>query len=531
MDAGLEARTARLVTWLLLAATLLVGVAHIAFLPPWEGFDETAHWSYVQELADAGRPPRYGADGLSEDTYRYAGPMSYRSAVPFEATGRPTYRSYREAGARPVVGGPSRYTSGRELNWQAQHPPLYYALLAPLHDLLRGAGWLDELMALRLASFAFAYVGLAVGVLVAQRRGRVGRPGFGPWTAPIMAAWPFLFPQFFPEFARLGNDSLCLLFTGAAWALTLRFLDGEADWLTAAALGLTLGLGLLTKAFFLPIGAGVGVLLLAQAWRGGRRAHDLGRALAAGIVAAAVGGWWYVAKRLETGSFTGADEFIRLGRTGGLATMAQGYSTAELIQGLATLPATFLWAGTWSLARLPDILLLIPAALLGWTAIGYLRRLRQADLVGWTPLAFAVPMAVGLVYHIYAWMAGVSAVTPGWYFHILAAPLGFAVALGWRGPRVLAALVTLTGAYTMLAWAWQLSLFSGCAAKLGLDKHYTLSGANCFIDLHALSAVARPGLGVPTAGLGALLAITAGVVAWRAIRPPVSSEPEALAAL
>ena len=45
---------ARLVTGLLLAAVAFLGLAQIAFLPPWEGFDETAHWSYIQELSDTG---------------------------------------------------------------------------------------------------------------------------------------------------------------------------------------------------------------------------------------------------------------------------------------------------------------------------------------------------------------------------------------------------------------------------------------------------------------------------------------------
>jgi hypothetical protein len=36
----------------LLFGQLFFGIAHIALLPPWEGFDETAHYSSIQQIAD-----------------------------------------------------------------------------------------------------------------------------------------------------------------------------------------------------------------------------------------------------------------------------------------------------------------------------------------------------------------------------------------------------------------------------------------------------------------------------------------------
>ncbi|PYM60955.1 MAG: hypothetical protein DMD79_14360 [Candidatus Rokuibacteriota bacterium] len=54
----------------LLAGHLLLGVAHVAILPPWEGFDETAHYSYLQQLADRGELPRLGTARMSTDVER-----------------------------------------------------------------------------------------------------------------------------------------------------------------------------------------------------------------------------------------------------------------------------------------------------------------------------------------------------------------------------------------------------------------------------------------------------------------------------
>jgi hypothetical protein len=520
-----DTRAAGWVSALLLLATALVGLAHIAFLPPWEGFDETAHWSYIQELADTGHPPRYGVDGLSRDTDAYSGPFAYSGAAPFDRTGRLTYRSYRESGARPILGGATRYAGNASGNWQSQHPPLYYALMAPLYRLTHGWRWVDQLFALRLASFALAYLGLVAGVLATGRLSK----SFGVWAAPIAAAWPFLFPQFFPEFARLGNDSLCLLCMGAAWTALTRILSGPGGWGSALALGLALGAGLLAKAFFLPIGAGVAALLIARWWTGGRRPALVLQAALAGVVALAIGGWWYVEKRLETGSLTGSDEFIRLHQAGGARLLLENFSAGEFVHGLLALPGTFLWAGTWSLARLPEIWLVAPALLLAIPAVDYLRALpRRKDVLTWAPVALAAPMLAGLVYHVFVWMAGTSAETPGWYLHILAAPLGLGVAIGWRRPRALAILTGLTGLYTLAAWAFQLSMFSGCAAKIGSDKHYSLAGAGCFVDAHVLRQLAHPLAGGVALLAGVACALAAALLAWRAFRPAAEPEPVAL---
>jgi hypothetical protein len=273
-----------------------------------------------------------------------------------------------------------------------------------------------------------------------------------------------------------------------------------------------------------------------------RRPADFGQAVLAGLIALAIGGWWYGLKRLETGSFTGSDEFIRLNHGGAMAQLADGFSAAELVRGLGQIIATFVWAGTWSLARLPEILLIPPIALLGLCLVDYLRTLVRAlrdlrprsqlgpGLIAFAPLALAVPMAAGLIYHVFVWMAGASAATPGWYFHILAAPLGLAVAIGWRRPLLLGALAALTGLYTLVAWSFQLSMFSGCAAKLGENKHYNLHDAGCFIDPRALVALGHPTLGALSLGLGLTLLALAFALCARAFAPqaPVCVELAAL---
>ena len=56
----------------LLAAAALLGLAHVALLPPWEGFDEEAHYSILQQLVDERAVPERNGARISRDVGDYA---------------------------------------------------------------------------------------------------------------------------------------------------------------------------------------------------------------------------------------------------------------------------------------------------------------------------------------------------------------------------------------------------------------------------------------------------------------------------
>ncbi|MBC7489321.1 MAG: hypothetical protein H7240_04355, partial [Glaciimonas sp.] len=60
-------------------AIYLLGVAFICFLPPWEGYDEMAHFSYAQQVADTGQLPSFEHGKLAKDveTYKRLAPTPY----------------------------------------------------------------------------------------------------------------------------------------------------------------------------------------------------------------------------------------------------------------------------------------------------------------------------------------------------------------------------------------------------------------------------------------------------------------------
>src|SRR4051812_38954640 len=130
------ASTPRLAIALLLLGALILGLSHAALLPPWEGFDETGHYSYIQQLAETSDWPRQH-DMMSKDVDDYLkvapttesmhGAWTYHR---FFSEGRDIIERARQA-IHALPTEPRRWEAGTIENWQSQHPPLYYLAMAP----------------------------------------------------------------------------------------------------------------------------------------------------------------------------------------------------------------------------------------------------------------------------------------------------------------------------------------------------------------------------------------------------------------
>ena len=516
---------------LLLGAVVLVGLAQLLVLPPFEGFDETAHYSYIREIADTRTIPIFGRSTIATVVadYRRWGPMPYTTVVPFNQNGGWTYQTfaanadahepYRARYRRPDASD-RRYKTTPELNWEAQHPPLYYALLAPVMRATDGLSFNTQFLLLRLVSYGLGLLGLLMGLYGTLRF----FPNAGASARAQVAGallYPFLVPMFLPEFARLGNDSLCMFFVGTAWVALLAVVADRNQRTPALLLGLSLGLGLLTKAFFLPIGTGVCGYLF---YRSFSARHDqtlartrLHQALLATSLAVLIGGWWYVYKFIAFHSITGGAELMRLDTQGGLlANLQRKFAFRYFARGFAALLATTYYTATWSLARLPEAFYIPGLALLFVIGIGVVRRLRQTPLIAadWAPVWLATPMVGGFVYFILAQIAlnesgnGIG----GWYFNILAPSIavlfGFGLqdAMSRRSTRWLIAGLGVYAGLFFVAGQWaQTTLYAGCSIKTAENKYYVFRDAyfclNRLSDLHSHLSV----IGWPVAALTCFL--------------------------
>ena len=553
---------------LLLAATLLIGIAWILVQPPFEGFDETMHYSSIREIADTHTLPKYGKSRIALFVEEYgaraplplgqrhgvqvAQPMSYADFAHDDAARRAFAADFA---SEPGLG--RRFEPGSSLNWQARHPPLYYVMLSPLMRATDGLSCVAQMMALRVASWLMAVAGLAIGVWGTARfirsRRRAGRAedshgavadggapraeGDLPRALPTAClAYPIFVPMFFPEFARLGNDSLCLLIFGVVWALLLQMLAREPSWARAAALGVCIGVGLLTKAFFIPIAAGAVGCLAWSAWSSSAPSACRSRMLRdAGLVTAVallIGGSWYVPAYLESGTLIGNNDLIALDREGGLISgLREHFAWRHVGRGIAAFIVTGYFGGTWTLARLPEWMYapgLITIALMCVAALRAPRDPRVTRLLT-AILWVLLPMLGGMAYHLLSRIAeGTEGHgTPGWYMSILApacaVPLGagmIAVA-GWRRARWLAPALWVWMVAFVVATFWlHAALYAGVAVKDMQTRHIACPGG--WMSLLDVAEIHR-GLAVfgwPTAsaaclGAGTLMALLAGHAAQR----------------
>lgn len=256
---------------------LLVCLTALLILPPYEGFDETAHYSYVSFLADRGAIPHFESTPLdaSIETERFGLPRPYRAAPPYEDNGGITYHDFfhiRSAQERDQAtrrfwqpsDEPVRYTPGTEPNWQGQHPPLYYVLLVLPYKLSQNWSPGIRLFILRLVSVLIACGSLFFWIqsirLLTSPQAR---------QLLLLAGLTVVFlPSLSYEFGRLGNDALvACLFSGVFYFLLSTTVHGQRQLRDFWSLGIILAAGLLTKLFFFPIWLGTLAYTLWHGWK------------------------------------------------------------------------------------------------------------------------------------------------------------------------------------------------------------------------------------------------------------------------
>jgi 4-amino-4-deoxy-L-arabinose transferase-like glycosyltransferase len=339
-------------------------VARLGFyssvLPLWEGYDEWAHFSVIRHMAvshealverDAPVPRDVEASlQLAPVPWemRYLPPPwltqdAYWS-VPAEM------RARREAAFRTMPRAWSREPgSGPFLTYEALQPPLYYWMMTPVERLLGASSLAVQAMALRWLSVLLA--SLAIPLVFA-----VARPALGEPLALGSAAIVALMPGVALDVARVGNDGLSMvLFSVLAWLAVRMAVRGWDLW-RAIGLGLMLGLGLLTKAYFLTAIPAFAWLWLWELWR--PRGSNRSLTVAArkvtvlhGFLAAAIGaamaGWWYLRNLRLTGTLSGLGESVMIGHAGPAEMLRQAVSI-NWAKAIDAILFSHLYFGGWS---------------------------------------------------------------------------------------------------------------------------------------------------------------------------------------
>ena len=517
---------------IVLAAPLLLGIGYLAILPPFEGFDEYAHYSSIRQIADTGTLPIFGRSFIDRNVedYETHAPMPWASGnPPFEQPGRMTYPAFfndHTAVARYEIyrniAANNGFQSGTQENWEAQHPPLYYLFMAPVMRVTEHFSFVTQIFVLRLASYLLAWCGFVIGWRTIQSYEAKWIPaGIGEGYV----YYPLFVPMFLGEFARIGNDALCLFLLGLLFRTSLRiFYQKKPDATGPVTLSLLLSLGLLTKAFFIPLTAGYALFMLLRTWQARGSATVLRERLRALVIAIAppliVGAVWYARNLVAYGSPVGGlDSFILAEHGGLIANLPHNFSFVAFARDAIGIVATWLWGGSWSLVRVSPVLQGLLVLIAGWIAVRFVRGARNYPATDpiWLPVWLTVPILGGLFYHVLIVIALGGGGTPGWYLSILAPFLATALGYGIKRMRwsaigrfaVAAALTYAVIFLTVALWS-QTALFAGCAIK-GSQKYYEFAGSWACLDRFGEIRAHLSVIGWPLMGF---LGIAAGLLCF-----------------
>lgn len=279
----------------------------VAAFYPFSGHDELAHYSYVRTLVSEGRIPelpdleawREALDGgeppptdnLPAELYRFC-----RYTLDWYC--EPSSVRWRDDPPRIVtVPGMGYFPSGYQ--YVANHPPLYYAAMAPVYAATARLSPVAQHYAMRLAAIPFGLI----TVYAAYRSARALMPGdaFLVVTVPALVAFQ---PQISYEAAMVNNDIVAIALTSLLiWAVIVGIRDRFPLRLSIA-VGALLGLDLLAKGTAVAIVPVVALaVLLAVGWRDWRGL--LARGVAIGLPAALLAAPWYGYLYRTYGDFSG----------------------------------------------------------------------------------------------------------------------------------------------------------------------------------------------------------------------------------
>lgn len=344
--------------WIVWICFLLRGLFYCSVLPLWDGFDEWAHFAVVQIVSSTGRLviDRNALVSREINSSLELAPLPRgMTHIPPYAVTKERYwdlpsaeQVRREVTLRSL---PVDWAREPALNgmpaYEASQPPLYYWLVAVVLRMTDRTPLLTRVWIVRNVSFFIGSVAIPIGFLFARRL-------FGSRSiAVFLAALITLLPELAIDLARVSNESLAITMYTTLLLTVSRWLEQPQAYSRSVAVGIALGLGSLTKAYFLTALPALACVYLLAIWCEPRNFKScIKQGLTAFTIAFALAGWWYFRNYMQTGTVSGLDEALMLKNTG-FATKIASIFQVNWLRATATVLLSHLWYGGWSLLTLP----------------------------------------------------------------------------------------------------------------------------------------------------------------------------------
>ncbi|MGD9712560.1 MAG: ArnT family glycosyltransferase [Thermomicrobiales bacterium] len=271
----------------------------VVVFPPFTGHDEVAHFAYIQTVATEQRVPELLVDDLPDYFYRYClYILDWSPCTPEDPRWRETPFRFADWGASGIHPAGQQYT--------ANHPPLYYALAAPVYRLTASASFETQQYLIRLLAIPFGML----TVLLAFLTVRAAFPGdrFMAIVVPTVVAFQ---PQVSYEASMVNHDIVGIAAVGLILFLLVVGMRDRFPVFVNVALGVTLGVALLIKGNTMIIAPVISLaMIMAVGWRNISEWVPKGAVVAglAGLITAP----WYVYLWRTYGNFDALDQVEKM---------------------------------------------------------------------------------------------------------------------------------------------------------------------------------------------------------------------------
>lgn len=454
-----------LIVWV---AFVTRGLFYCLQQPMWEGYDEWAHFAYIQHIVEHGRLPARG-DTVSKEIRASLGLMPSPYALRDFKVPLTTYEDYwrlpradRLARKRLLDALPTglRTKADDSLGlYEAQQPPLYYLTLAIPYRLFKNASLPARILFLRILSVLIASLVVPLGYSTAKQVFGHGRTALG---VTVLLS---VMPEFMIDVCRVGNECLAVVIVSALMLSALRLVRREAGWRAWAVAGTLLGAGLLTKAYVLAFVPLLIVIFLVRTLRAGGARQNLVGMILASSLAIAIAGGWYSRTWQQTGTVTGEQTDAAAARFSVTEKLA-AVRKVDWIIAIDEFAYSHIWVGGWSFSSVRSWIYRIFELIAAAGALGFLllsgrvaARIWSRRIVGLFTAELAilasgyVLFCAGLAYDVVVnFLANGIPATCGWYLYALIVPefvlvgLGIATLVGRSSFRLAIALGSLVAA-------------------------------------------------------------------------------------
>src|ERR1700730_16168492 len=351
-------------------------VFYSTVLPVWERYDEPFHFAFVQYLVTSNRlpiPTTLVSREIQTSLYSLPLPWTLQNL----ARANPIFthdtfwkleRQQRENLQQQFLQIPKQWAkeSATEpiTNYESQQPPLYYVLL---YVPLRSMGTLElasRIWWLRALSVVTASFLVPLGFLLARKV--LGNE----MTALVIVMLATAMPELMVNISRVGNESLAIVLYTLLVYVTLKVIEGPKHFVYVPVVGLLLGLGLLTKAYFLTALPSLLVILARCFWRW--PSHRKALALRSGVamtIAAAVAGYWYWRAHRVLGSWSGLYSEAALSSSSRSELLKKIWHV-NWLSAVISVALSHIWYGAWSFLRVSNSVYLVFGAVMVLAALG-----------------------------------------------------------------------------------------------------------------------------------------------------------------